>query len=291
MDNSAKIRRFKETAMRAVFLLSALVSIIAVLCICIFLIAGGAPSIARIGVGNFLFTTVWRPGNELFGIFHMIVGSICVTAGAMVIGVPLGVLCAVFMARYCPKKLYRFLKPAAELMAGIPSIIYGFFGLMVIVPAIQALTGTGGKGLFTASLLLGIMILPTIEGVCESALRAVPDSLREGALALGAGEERAIFAVELPAAKSGVLAGIVLGIGRAIGETMAVVMVAGNAQMLPTGLFGSVRTLTANIVLELGYAQDLHRGALIGTGVVLFAFIMLINICLSTLGREKKHDL
>ena len=193
------------------------------------------------------------------------------------------------MARFCPKKIYPILKPAIELMAGIPSIVYGFFGLVVIVPIIQQLTGTSGKGVLTASILLGIMILPTIIGPTESALRSVPESYYEGSLALGATKERSIFMVMLPAAKSGILAAVVLGIGRAIGETMAVIMVAGNQARMPKGIFKGIRTLTGNIVIEMGYATDLHREALIATGVVLFVFILIINLSLSLLNRRAEH--
>ena len=193
------------------------------------------------------------------------------------------------MARFCPRKLYPVLKPAIELMAGIPSIVYGFFGLVVIVPIIQHLTGTSGKGVLTASILLGIMILPTIIGVSESAIRAVPDSYYEGSLGLGASHERSVFFAVLPAAKSGILAGIVLGIGRAIGETMAVVMVAGNQAIIPDGMFSGVRTLTSNIVLEMGYATDLHREALIATAVVLFVFILMINLCFAVLKSKEER--
>lgn len=275
--------------MRGVFFVSALISVGAVICICVFVFAGGVPAIAEIGVFKFLFTTVWKPGNNVYGIFHMIVGSIYVTAGAIAVGVPIGVLCAVFLARWCPPRLYKILKPSVSLMAGIPSIIYGFFGLVVIVPIVQKLFGSSGKGILTASVLLGIMILPTIVGVCESAIRAVPKSYAEGSLALGATDERTVFRVELPACRSGIMAGIILGIGRAVGETMAVVMVAGNTQMLPDSLLSGVRTLTANIVMELGYAQDLHRGALIGTAVVLFVFILVINSLFSLVGRKESR--
>ena len=207
------------------------------------------------------------------------------TAGAVLIGVPLGILCAVFLAKFCPDKVYRFIKPAVSLLAGIPSIVYGFFGLVVIVPIMQQLFGGSGKGVLTASVLLGIMILPTVIGVSESALRAVPNSYYEGALALGATHERSVFFVTLPAARQGILAGVVLGVGRAIGETMAVVMIAGNQPEVPNGIFSGVRTLTANIVMEMGYATDLHRGALLGTAVVLFVFILLINLSFSALRK------
>jgi phosphate transport system permease protein len=278
----------KELFMKIVFLVSASASILAVALICIFLFANGVPAISKIGVFSFLSGTKWKPLNDLFGILPMIVGSVYVTAGAIVIGVPIGIICAVFMARFCPKPLYKLLKPATELLAGIPSIVYGFFGLVVIVPFMQDLFGTNGKGVLTASILLGIMILPTIIGVSESAIRAVPNSYYEGALALGATHERSVFFALLPAAKSGILAGVILGIGRAIGETMAVIMVAGNQAVMPGGLLSGVRTLTANIVMEMGYAADLHREALIATAVVLFVFILIINLSFSLLKRRMR---
>lgn len=244
----------------------------------------------EIGIFDFLLGERWKPGNNIFGIFPMIMGSIYVTAGAIVIGVPVGILTSVFMAEYCPKKIYPFLKSATELLAGIPSVVYGFFGLVVLVPLIRSLFREGnGNSMLTASILLGIMILPTIIGVSESALRSVPRTYYEGALALGATHERSIFAIVLPAAKSGVIAGVVLGIGRAIGETMAVVMIAGNQPRMPRGILRGVRTMTANIVLEMGYAADLHREALIATGVVLFVFILLINFCVALLNRRNRH--
>ena len=280
------MKNVKETVMHGVFLIAACVSVLAVALICIFLFANGLPAIAKIGPIKFLTGIKWKPMNEIFGIFPMIVGSIYVTAGAILVGVPIGILCAVFMARFCPKKIYQILKPAIELMAGIPSIVYGFFGLVVIVPIIQQLAGTSGKGVLTASVLLGIMILPTIIGVSESAIRAVPESYYEGALALGDTHERSVFCAVLPAAKSGIMAGVILGVGRAIGETMAVIMVAGNQPVIPGSVLAGVRTMTANIVLEMGYASGLHREALIATGVVLFVFILLINLSVSMLNRR-----
>lgn len=279
--------KIKETAMRLVFALAAVLSVLAVIFICIFLFAGGAPAFRQIGVLPFLTGQNWRPLQNEFGIFPMIIGSIYVTAGAIVVGVPLGIGTAVFLARFCPAPLYRVLKPAVNLLAGIPSIVYGFFGLTVLVPAVQALFGTSGKGVLTASLVLGIMILPTIIEISESSIRAVPDSYYEGSLALGATHERSVYCATLPAAKSGIMAGIILGIGRAIGETMAVVMIAGNQTVLPKSLLSGVRTMTANIVMEMGYATDLHRGALIGTGVVLFIFILLINVCFSLVKKKE----
>lgn len=278
--------KIKEKVMRVVFAAAAFLSIVAVILICVFLFANGIPAMKEIGVWNFISGTSWKPSQNLYGIFPMIVGSIYVTAGAIILGVPLGILTAVFMAKFCPDSLYKMLKPAVDLLAGIPSIVYGFFGLTVIVPVIQELTGTSGKGILTASIMLAIMILPTIINVSESAIRAVPDSYYDGALALGATHERAVFATVLPAAKSGVTAGIILGIGRAIGEAMAVSMVAGNQPILPDSVLSGVRTLTANIVIEMGYATDLHREALIATAVVLFVFILIINTLFSLLKRK-----
>ena len=280
----------KEKLMHAVFFIAACTSILAVALICLFLFANGIPAIQEIGVFKFLLGTRRKPGNNIFGILPMIMGSIYVTAGAIIIGVPIGIMTSIFMAEYCPRKIYGFLKSATELLAGIPSVVYGFFGLTVLVPLIRKLPHSKGTSILTASILLGIMILPTIIGVTEAALRAVPRSYYEGSLALGATQERSIFRVMLPAAKSGVLAGVVLGIGRAIGETMAVVMVAGNQARMPAGLLKGVRTMTTNIVLEMGYAADLHRGALIATGVVLFVFILIINFSVSMLNRRKEHE-
>lgn len=281
------MNRVLEFCLKYVFLFCACVSILCVALICLFLFANGLPAIAEIGPLNFLLGTRWKPGNDIYGIAPMIVGSLYVTAGAILAGVPLGILTAVFMARFASKGLNKALRPAISLMAGIPSIIYGFFGLVVMVPLMEALFG-GGKSVLTASLLLGVMILPTIVNVSESALRAVPDSYYEGALALGASHERSVFFAVLPAAKSGIMAAVVLGIGRAIGETMAVIMVAGNQAVIPQGILSGVRTMTANIVLEMGYAADLHREALIATAVVLFVFILLINLLLSLLRRREE---
>ena len=277
------MNQLKEKGMQVVFLLTACISVLAVVLICIFLFPSGVPAIKEIGLSDFLFGTVWRPANNLYGILPMILGSLYVTAGALVIGVPLGVLSAVFLAQFCPKPLYKPLRAAINLMAGIPSVVYGFFGLVVLVPFVRNHFGGYGMGVLTASILLGIMILPTIITVSESALQAVPSSYYDGAVALGASHERSVFFVMVPAAKRGILAGIVLGIGRAIGETMAVIMVAGNQAIIPDSLTSGVRTLTTNIVMEMGYSTDLHREALIATAVVLFVFILLINLTFSVL--------
>ena len=286
-------KNLRENIMHGVFLVCALASILAVALICVFLFANGLPAMREIGFLNFLTGTSWRPGNDIYGILPMIVGSLYITAGAIVVGVPIGLLTAIFMAFYCPKRIYGILKPCTELLAGIPSIVYGFFGMVVIAPTVLSVAKFFGAGIssgatiLSASILLGIMILPTIIGVSEAALRAVPNAYYEGAVAMGATHERAVFSVMLPAAKSGVLAGIVLGIGRAIGETMAVIMVAGNQPRLTASLLDGIRTMTANIVIEMGYASGLHREALIATGVVLFVFILLINLAFSVLKRRK----
>lgn len=278
----------KEKLMEIVFSLTALVSILAVALICFFLFANGIPAMKKIGLAEFLGGKVWRPGNQLFGIFPMIIGSIYVTGGALAIGVPVGILMAIFMARFCPRRPYKVLKPVVDLLAGIPSIVYGFFGLVVLVPFLREhVEDTKGESILCAAILLGIMILPTVIGTAESAIRAVEQSYYEGALALGATHERSVFAVLVPAAKSGILAAVVLGVGRALGETMALMMVVGNQPRVPESILQGVRTLTTNIVMEMGYATDLHREALIATGVVLFVFILVINFCFSVLKRKR----
>ena len=267
----------KEEIMKFVFLLAACASIATVAMICLFLFANGLPTISKIGAADFFLGERWRPANDVYGILPMILGSLYVTLGAIVVGVPVGILTAVFMARFCPEKIYNVLKPSVELLAGIPSVVYGFFGLVVMVPFIREHIGGTGSSMLTASLLLGMI------SVAEAALRAVPDSYYEGALALGAGHVRSVFFTVVPAAKSGIMAAIILGMGRAVGETMAVIMVAGNQARMPIGILEGVRTMTTNIVIEMGYAADLHRDALIATAVVLFVFILIINLTFSYL--------
>lgn len=293
-------KAWKERFMQGVFFIAACASVLAVALICVFLFANGVPAMKEVGFISFLTGEKWKPSNNIYGIFPMIVGSIYVTAGAILVGVPIGILTSVFMAKYCPKRIYPVLKSATELLAGIPSVIYGFFGIVVLVPMVREFSrwlkavgviqsASKGSSILTASVLLGIMILPTIIGVTESAIRAVPSVHYEGALALGATHERSVFAVVLPAAKSGVVAGIVLGIGRAVGETMAVIMVAGNQPRIPDSILKGVRTLTTNIVMEMGYAEGLHRETLIATAVVLFVFVLLINLSVSLLKRRGEH--
>ena len=276
--------------MHGVFAAAACVSVLAVLLICLFLFGSGIPAIGKIGISEFLLGTKWKPGNDIYGIFPMILGSLCVTFGAIIIGVPVGILTAIFMANFCPEGLRKILKPAVDLLAGIPSVVYGFFGLMVIVPLVRAIFGGSGTSMLSACIVLGIMILPTIINVSASALDAVPKSYYEGSLALGASHERSVFCAVVPAAKSGILAGVILGIGRAVGETMAVIMVAGNQPVVPNSIIKGVRTMTANIVLEMGYAADLHREALIATAVILFIFILIINLTFSVIKRKSEKE-
>lgn len=279
-----------EVAMKVLFLLCACISILAVGLICWFMFKNGLPAITKIGLGDFILGESWKPldDNAQYGILSMILGSLYVTAGAIIIGVPIGLLTAIFMARFCPAWLYKILKPPINLLAGIPSIVYGFFGMCVIVPFVRDYIGGDGNSILTASILLGMMILPTVESLSETSIKAVSQSYYEGALALGATHERAVSTVIVPAAKSGVLSSIILGIGRAIGETMAVIMVAGNQPRIPDNLLKGVRTLTANIVTEMSYATGLHYDALIATGVVLFVFILLLNISLSLVTKKKE---
>lgn len=269
---------FLEASMAALFALCAFLCVVAVLAICFFLFGKSLPTIWQIGVRDFLLGQQWAPTSEIFGIFPMIIGSVLVSMLAVVLGAGVGVLSAVYLACFANATTRRILTPCVELLAGIPSIVYGFFGLIVIVSFIDFFTQTGGVGLLSAGVLLAIMILPTIILISKTSLESVPKSYYEGAIALGATHERAVFFIVLRAAKSGILASIVLGMGRAIGEAMAVIIVAGNQPIIPESITDGVRTLTTNIVMELGYAEGLHRDVLIACGVVLFAFILLLNL-------------
>ncbi|NLC92505.1 MAG: phosphate ABC transporter permease subunit PstC [Treponema sp.] len=273
--------------MHILFFITACVSVLAVILICVFIFANGIPAIAKIGFKNFLFGKIWAPEQDIYGIFPMIIGSFIVTLFALLLGVPLGLTTAIFLARFCPKKLYQPLKKSVELLAGIPSVVYGFIGLTAIIPLVRSISGGSGASILSASIVLAIMILPTIASVSETSIKAVPPDYYEGSLALGACRERSILFVELPAAKSGIMAGIILGLGRAIGETMAVIMVAGNQAVLPRGLTKGIRTMTANVVLEMGYASGLHKDALIATAAVLFIFILIINLVFMIIKNRK----
>lgn len=284
------MKKYSEKIMAVIFAIAASVSVISVILICYFLFSNGIGAMADIGFTNFIFGKEWRPGNDIYGIFPMILGTFYITGGSLVIGIPLGLLMAVFLSRYCPKKIYGLVNSLVELLAGIPSIIYGFFGMVVLVPFVKNNFAGNGNSIFTAAILLGIMILPTIISVSKAALMAVPESYYEGAVALGATKEISIFKVMIPAAKSGITAAIALGIGRAMGETMAVMMIAGNQPRIPGSVFEGVRTLTTNIVLEMGYATDLHKEALIATGVVLFVLILIINLFVSCFKRKRGNS-
>ncbi|MBQ6933995.1 MAG: phosphate ABC transporter permease subunit PstC [Clostridia bacterium] len=286
------MNKIKEKLMEKVFLTAALTSVAAVLLICVFLFANGLPAIGEIGIADFMTGTKWKPNDvpPSFGILPMIIGSIYITVGAIIIGVPTGIMTALFLAKVCPAKIYKIAKPATDILAGIPSVVYGFFGMTVIVPTVRSIFDGDGNNILSASILLGIMILPTIISVSESAIRAVPESYYEGSLALGVSHYRSLFFTVLPAAKSGIAAAVILGIGRAIGETMAVNMVAGNQARIPNSILKGVRTLTTNIVMEMGYATELHREALIATGVVLFIFILIINLTFSYMKRRGKSE-
>lgn len=276
-------RALIEKGSKGLFFLCSCLSIGAVALICFFIFYGAAPAISEIGLFKFLFGSTWKPTNspQEFGILYMMVGSLYVTAGAVLLGVPIGILAAVFMAKFCPKRLYPVLSQGISLLAGIPSIVYGFFGMMILVPFIQKNFTGNGNSVLAASVVLAVMILPTVISISENSIRAVPRSYDEGALALGATREESVFRVIVPAARSGIVTSVILGIGRAVGETMAVVMVAGNSNILPDSIFKPVRTLTANIVMEMGYASDLHYDALIATGAVLFVFILVLNMLLN----------
>jgi len=283
MTDPVRIRKRKrsEKVIESIFFISALVSVMSVAVISLFIFTEGIPAIFEIGFSDFILGTKWQPLGDVYGILPMIVGSIYGTLGAIVLGVPIGIMTAVFISEVAPDWLVRIVKPAVELLAGIPSVIYGFFGLIIIVPIIDETLGGGGNSLLAVIIILAIMILPTVVSISETSIRAVPKEYKEGALALGASKIQTIFQVILPAAKSGILTAVILGIGRAIGETMAVILVAGNTPMIPDQMTDRIRTLTANIAMEMGYAYGLHQQALFATGVVLFIFIMALNILLN----------
>jgi phosphate ABC transporter permease protein PstC len=271
------MRPTKERVVEKVLLAIACSTVLSLLLIAGFILKEGLPFMVKVGLKDFLFSSDWRPSAGHFGIFPMIVSSLWVTLGALLIGAPLGIAGAVFLAEFAPPALMRVVKPAIELLAGIPSVVFGFIGVMVLAPLIRSIAGGPGLSILAAAIILGVMTLPTIMSISVDALNAVPQSFREGALALGATRWQAVHMVVLKAARSGILAGAILGMGRAIGETMAVIMVAGNAVKMPLSPLDSVRTLTANIALEMGFATGLHRQALFATGVVLFLVIMGLN--------------
>jgi len=257
------------------------------LLIALFIFKEGVPFMARLGLDDFLASSDWRPEKGHYGIFPMIVASLWVTFGAMLIGAPLGIAGAVFLSEFVPNSVMRVVKPTIELLVGIPSVVYGFIGVIVLAPWIRLHLGGAGLSMLTASVILGIMILPTVMSISIDAFTSVPNSYRDGALALGATRWQATHMVVLKAARSGIVAGTILGMGRAVGETMAVIMVSGNAVKTPHSALDSVRTLTANIALEMGYATGMHREALFATGVVLFIVIMILNAIAITAMKKR----
>jgi phosphate transport system permease protein len=285
-----KLMNFREKAFELIFLGCAGISILCVIIITAYVFLKGSPALFKIGVWSFLTGQEWQPGADVFGILPMIAASILGTAGATIAGVVIGILTAVFLAEIAPESITRIFRPAVELLAGIPSVVFGFFGLMVVVPIISKYLGGAGNSLLAVIFILTIMILPTIISITETSIRAVPPSYKQGSLALGATHIQTIFRVLIPAARSGIMAAVVLGIGRAIGETMAVILVSGNTPMIPHALTDRVRTLTANIALEMGYASGLHQEALFATGVVLFVFIMALNIILNLMIHRKAGE-
>ena len=278
-----------ENISKNIFMLSALISVISLLLIIGFVFYKGLTPFLFKGYSfiDFITGLEWVPSADSFGILPMVAASIIATIGALLIGVPVGILTAIFIAEVAPKKIAKIISPAVELLAGIPSVLYGIFGLSVIVPSIQNIFNLPkGQSLLAVIVVLAIMMLPTIITVSETAIRAVPKSYKEGSLALGASKIETIFKVMLPAAKSGILAAVVLGIGRALGETMAVILVAGNSPVIPSSLMDSVRPLTTNIALEMGYAFGTHQEMLFATGVVLFTFILILNLVLNKLSNK-----
>ena len=280
-------KNLTERLMRGLFLASACVCILAVLAICAFLFMNGLPFFRENSASDFLGGTEWAPLRGVFGILPMIAGSFYVTFLALLMGGPVGILTAILMAHFAGKRVVRVMKPAVTLLAGIPSVVYGFFGIMLLVPFIRENAGGTGKSVLAAGSLLAMMILPTIIQTAEAAISAVPASYYEGSLALGASHEGSVFRAVVPAARPGIISGLVLGIGRAIGETTAIIMVAGNNPRMPGDLLKGVRTLTVNVLMEMGYAADLHRVSLIATGVTLFVIVMAINLLFSFINRRR----
>lgn len=291
--------KFSESLMKIVFLISAVFSILAVISIFVFLLLRGIPAINKIGFFNFIFGKIWNsnsadtylePITGKYGISSMIIGSLYATAGAVLIGGTLGIFTAIFLAKFCPGRIKKILSQVINLLAGIPSIIYGFFGMKILLPLLGVFSPNGdGSGILAVSIILGIMILPTVTALSKTSIEAVDKSYFEGSVALGLSKEQSVFKVVVPAAKSGILASVVLGVGRAIGETMAVVMVAGGNTVFPSSLFSSFRTMTANVVMEMSYAGELQMGALIATGVVLFVFILIINLSFAAIMKDRKN--
>jgi phosphate transport system permease protein len=288
--NAKKRGNLFEKLIELIFFTCAGISVLSVVVITAYVFMKGSPAIFKAGVWNVLTGASWQPQAGIFGLLSMITASILGTFGAVLVGVAIGLFTAIFLAEVAPARLAGIIRPAVELLAGIPSVVFGFFGLMVLVPLISKYFGGAGNSLLAVILILTVMILPTVISISETSIRAVPSAIKEGSLALGASPMQTIFRVILPAARSGIMAAIVLGTGRAIGETMAVILVSGNTALIPHALTDRVRTLTANIALEMGYASGLHQEMLFATGVILFVFIMLLNILLNIIVHRKAGD-
>ena len=287
-DDIKVMKQFREKLSGRIFLALAFSSISALVLITAFIIVNGVPIIAEVGVINFIFGMSWSPSQGEYGIFPMIVGSVTVTLGAAIVGVPIGICCSIFLTEFAPPALRNLFRPAIQLLAGIPSVVYGFWGLLFIVPFIRNYLGGPGLSILAGSLILAIMVLPTVISISEVSILALPRQYKEGALALGMTHWQTIRSVLLPSAKSGIVAAVILGIGRAIGETMAVIMVLGNAVAVPQSILDPVRTLTTNIGIEMGYASGVHQQALFATGIVLFVIIMILNAAAQYITRKRK---
>lgn len=277
----------REKLIERGLLLVAFSAVAMIFLIAFFIFREGTPLLAKVGVWHFITSTHWAPTHGQFGILPMIVGSLEVTILAIILGAVLGLACAMFLAEFAPPWSVRILKPMIELLAGIPSVVYGFIGVVVLVPWIRRTFGGPGFSVLASAIILGIMILPTVIAISLDAFRAVPPNYKEGSLALGATRWQTLYRVQLPAARSGVIAAFILGMGRAVGETMAVIMVAGNALTLPVSVLEPVRTLTSNIALEMGYAAGDHQAALFATGMVLFVIIAILNTMALIIARPR----
>lgn len=275
-----------ERIIQLFLFLCAIIAVLAVIVISFFIVKEGWPVIQKVGFFDFIFGKQWAPTQQIYGIYPMILGSFYTTLGALILGVPIGLGCAVFLAEIAKPKIANLIRPGIELLAGIPSVVYGLYGLVVIVPFIRKTFNNQGFSILSGSIVLAIMILPTIVNISESAIRSVPKEYKEASLALGGSHWQAIYKVIVPAARSGIIAGIILGMGRAIGETMALIMITGNSTLIPKSILAPVRTLTGNIGIEMGYASGEHQQALFATGIVLFIFIMILNVIANLIPKK-----
>jgi phosphate transport system permease protein len=280
------IMKAYERIIQLFLFLCALIAVLGVILITFFIVKEGWPVIQKVGFFNFILGKQWAPTQQIYGIFPMVLGSIYATLGALILGVPIGIGCAVFLAEIAKPRIANIIRPGVELLAGIPSVVYGLYGLVVIVPFIRRVFNNQGFSILAGSIILAIMILPTVINISESAIRSVPKDYKEASLALGGSHWQAIYKVIVPAARSGIMSSIILGMGRAIGETMAVIMVTGNSTLIPESILSPIRTLTGNIGIEMGYASGEHQQALFATGVILFIFIMILNVVANMIPKK-----